>query len=135
MVSSKTHPKATAAAQAPIKAKDDRIGGRSKATSAGEDKRVARPLATALNAKPGSKQAILVERLCRPSGAGVADLVKTLGWLPHTVRAAVTGVRKKGFIVTCTKNAQGQSVYRATPPATETAKSKSSAKAATTEAA
>ena len=135
MASSKTRRKTTTAARTRITSKENRGGNRRKAVSDDQENRVEPSSITGRGAKPGSKQAILVERLCRPSGAGIADLVKTLGWLPHTVRAAVTGVRKKGFIVTCSKNAQGQSVYRATPPATETAKAKSPAKVATTGAA
>ncbi len=135
MASSKTRRKTTTAPPTHITSKDKRASGRPKVVSDDQANRVKQSSITGRGAKPGSKQAVLVDRLCRPSGAGIADLVKTLGWLPHTVRAAVTGVRKKGFIVTCTKNAQGESVYRATPPATETAKSKSSAKVITTGAA
>jgi hypothetical protein len=29
----------------------------------------------------------------------MAQLTKTLGWLPHTVRAALTGLRKSGFTI------------------------------------
>jgi hypothetical protein len=135
MVSSKNRRKTIKAAQISNRAKEGRVGGRSKAASEGQDNRVVRPSAKATGAKPGSKQALLVELLCRPSGAGNAVLVKTLGWLPHTVRAAMTGLRKKGFTVTRSKNAQGESVYRAIPPVAEAVKSKSPAKAAETRAA
>ena len=46
--------------------------------------------------KPGTKQARLVDYLSRPWGASIADLGRLLGWQPHTVRAALTGLRKKG---------------------------------------
>ena len=29
----------------------------------------------------------------------MAQLTKTLGWPPHTVRAALTGLRKSGFTI------------------------------------
>ena len=67
--------------------------------------------------KPGTKQARLVDCLSRPWGASIADLSHLLGWQPHTVRAALTGLRKKGYRVTGTKNNGGGTVYRAAPPA------------------
>ncbi len=67
--------------------------------------------------KPGTKQARLVDYLSRPWGASIADLGRLLGWQPHTVRAALTGLRKKGYTVTGTKDKDGATVYRATPPA------------------
>ncbi len=67
--------------------------------------------------KPGTKQARLVDYLSRPWGASIADLGRLLGWQPHTVRAAFTGLRKKGYTVTGTKDKDGVTVYRATPPA------------------
>ena len=66
--------------------------------------------------KPGTKQARLVDHLSRPSGASIADLGGLLGWQPHTVRAALTGLRKKGYQITNAKDATGVSVYRATAP-------------------
>ena len=67
--------------------------------------------------KPGTKQARLVGYLSRPWGTSIADLGRLLGWQPHTVRAAFTGLRKKGYRVTAEKNDSGATVYRATPPA------------------
>lgn len=114
MVSNK--PRRKTAPQA-FKSKNGVAGRRRKAASEGGAKQGARPLASALGARSGSKQSVLAELLCRSTGAGIADLVKALGWLPHTVRAAVTGLPKKGFTVTRSTDAQGVSVYRATPPA------------------
>ena len=47
-------------------------------------------------ARAGSKQALVVELLRRDGGATLAELVEATGWLPHTTRAALTGLRKKG---------------------------------------
>ncbi len=66
--------------------------------------------------KPGTKQARLVDQSSRPGGASIADLGALLGWQPHTVRAALTGLRKKGYQITNAKDATGVSVYRATVP-------------------
>ncbi|WP_217359507.1 DUF3489 domain-containing protein [Ruegeria arenilitoris] len=37
--------------------------------------------------------------LRRPSGASLAELCKTTGWQPHSVRAALSGLRKKGVTI------------------------------------
>ena len=46
--------------------------------------------------KPVSKIALVADMLRRKSGATLAELVAATGWLPHTTRAALTGLRKKG---------------------------------------
>jgi hypothetical protein len=60
----------------------------------------------------------LIGMLERPEGASVAELGQRLGWLPHTVRAAMTGLRHAGREVTRSKDADGQSVYRLARPET-----------------
>jgi hypothetical protein len=37
--------------------------------------------------------------LQRPEGASIADLIAATDWLPHTTRAALTGLRKKGHSI------------------------------------
>jgi hypothetical protein len=63
--------------------------------------------------RPASKQALLLGELRRPSGASVAELVRLLGWQPHTVRAAITGLRQKGHAISRSKGEAGETVYRA----------------------
>ena len=41
----------------------------------------------------------MLELLRREQGTMLADLVAATGWLPHTTRAALTGLRKKGHAV------------------------------------
>lgn len=77
---------------------------------------VNRPVPFAPGIKPGTKQARLVDYLSRPWGMSIADLSRLLGWQPHTVRAALTGLRKKGYQVTSANDDKGTVVYRATPP-------------------
>ena len=63
-------------------------------------------------AKPSSKSSLVLQMLQRPQGATIAQIVTTTGWLPHTTRAALTGLKKKGHQVTSEK-AEGQDrVYR-----------------------
>jgi hypothetical protein len=41
----------------------------------------------------------VVDLLKQESGATIDELVITAGWLPHTTRAALTGLRKRGYAV------------------------------------
>jgi hypothetical protein len=40
-----------------------------------------------------------LELLNREQGATLGDLTQATGWLPHTTRAALTGLRKKGHAI------------------------------------
>ncbi len=42
-------------------------------------------------------QALLIDLLKRKKGATIEAIVETLGWLPHTGRAALTRLRQQGF--------------------------------------
>ena len=46
-----------------------------------------------------SKASIVVDLLRRTEGATLTELVDATGWLPHTTRAALTGLRKKGHVI------------------------------------
>lgn len=48
--------------------------------------------------RPPSKQDRLAALLIRDEGATTAQMIAATGWLPHTVRAALTGLRKKGYV-------------------------------------
>ena len=43
-----------------------------------------------------TKAATVLALLGRDQGATLADLIEATGWLPHTTRAALTGLRKEG---------------------------------------
>jgi hypothetical protein len=47
----------------------------------------------------GSKLARVIELLERDHGATIAELIAATGWLAHTTRAALTGLRKRGYAV------------------------------------
>jgi hypothetical protein len=68
--------------------------------------------ASAQGPRPGSKQALVISLLSRAKGATLDDVVAATGWLPHTTRAALTGLRKKGHELAKGKNARSQTVYR-----------------------
>jgi hypothetical protein len=67
--------------------------------------------------RPGSKLAQLIAMLMQPDGRSVEELAASLGWLPHTVRAAISRLQKSGRVVVRTKNEVGQSAYRIEPAA------------------
>lgn len=95
-------------------------------TAAGSD--IAAPADTstvnpslAASAKPGTKQALIVDLLQRPVGATISDLMGATGWLPHTTRAALSGLRQKGFVLDKTRTSDGAPSYRIAVAAAEAA--------------
>jgi Protein of unknown function (DUF3489) len=62
--------------------------------------------------RDGSKLALVIELLERADGATIVDLTQATGWLPHTTRAALTGLRKRGYTVIRERISAGNSVYR-----------------------
>lgn len=48
---------------------------------------------------PITKIALVLALLRREGGATLGELVQATGWLPHTTRAALTGLRKKGHAI------------------------------------
>jgi hypothetical protein len=62
--------------------------------------------------RAGSKLARVIDLLQRSDGATIPTLTKATGWLPHTTRAALTGLRKRGYAVVRTRVDTGESVYR-----------------------
>ncbi len=43
-----------------------------------------------------TKQAVILNLLRRAEGASIDDLTSAIGWQAHSVRAALTGLRKRG---------------------------------------
>ena len=56
-------------------------------------------MAKITTAKKTTKTNNVVALLKRKQGATLDELVKATGWLPHTTRAAMTGLRKKGHAI------------------------------------
>ena len=50
--------------------------------------------------RKGTKQALLIRLLKRKTGATIDEMIKATGWQAHSVRAALTGLRKRGIEVT-----------------------------------
>lgn len=69
---------------------------------------------------PSSKIGIAKSLLSKCEGASLKDLTEATGWLPHTMRAALTGLRKKGLKIKRFSN-DGTTRWRITgaPPVRE----------------
>lgn len=61
-----------------------------------------------------SKQDTIIGLLQKDDGATIADLQAATGWQPHSVRAALTGLRKKGYDLDRSTAADNVSRYRIT---------------------
>ena len=62
--------------------------------------------------RDGSKLALMIDLLRRADGATIVDLTQATGWLAHTTRAAITGLRKRGYAVIRERSDAGEFVYR-----------------------
>ena len=111
-------PKATAAGAAKRRA---RKTARKSATRR-QAKRALAATASPANAKAGSftvpirqsKKAAILGLLERPDGAAISDLTAATGWQMHSVRAALTGLRKDGKELIRAKDDAGVTRYRLT---------------------
>ncbi len=63
----------------------------------------------------GTKLSKVVELLSGVGGASISELTTQTGWLPHTTRAALTGLRKRGFAIDTERGEHG-TVYRLVLP-------------------
>jgi len=73
------------------------------------------PTVTAGASKAPSKQHRLAELVVRDEGATLDQMIAVTGWLPHTTRAALTGLKKKGYAISSDK-VNGVRTYRAVAP-------------------
>ena len=89
------------------------IGGQSDTPSElGEGSAPAEP-------RSWTKAARVLALLRRGEGADLTELVGATGWLPHTARAALTGLRRKGHAIhTRKRESDGRTVYRIAPAPT-----------------
>jgi hypothetical protein len=62
--------------------------------------------------RAGTKKARVLEMLRREAGASLDELIEATGWLPHTTRAALTGLRKAGHELAKSKDGEGRTIYR-----------------------
>ena len=70
-------------------------------------------MATETTQTPITPKIDQVQKLIRrKQGATIKALEKATDWQPHTIRAALSGLRKKGATIARDRNAKGETLYR-----------------------
>lgn len=70
--------------------------------------------------RQGSKLDRVLEMLSSTAGATIAEVIGATHWLPHTTRAVLTGLRKRGYELALARGERdGASVYRIVGPSIE----------------
>lgn len=90
----------------PAKPKTARVAKRATPKSGNK---CAQPKLTA--ARPMTKQATIQNLVERPDGASITELTQATTWQAHSVRAALTGLRKTGTDIVRTKDDGGTTRY------------------------
>ncbi len=67
--------------------------------------------AVAPTARP-TKTVIVTRLLSRPRGASLGDITSVTGWQAHSIRAFLTGLRKKGVSLDREQRKDGATSYR-----------------------
>lgn len=93
-------------------AKSSKADATTAKPTAGSDSQAAVPVAVP---KAPSKQQQLAALVVRDEGATLDQMIAATGWLPHTTRAALTGLKKKGYVISSDK-VDGVRTYRAVAP-------------------
>ncbi len=67
----------------------------------------------ATEARDGSKKAIILDLLCRPEGATMAEIAKATDWQNHSIRGFISGTvgKRMGLTVESTKNEADERTY------------------------
>lgn len=68
----------------------------------------------AKKSSPQTKSAIVIALLNRGRGASIDAICKTTKWQSHSVRAFLTGLRKKGFTIAREQRGDDGTAYRIT---------------------
>lgn len=104
--SSEVYEKAAAASPSPKARKNTRGSASANVPAA------ANAASDATPAQPRQRKAAAVEALLtREGGASLEALCNATGWRPHTCRAFLTGLRKKGREVIRASDKDGKSIY------------------------
>ena len=63
-----------------------------------------------------SKASIVEQLLGKAAGASIAEFGAATGWQPHSCRAFLTGLKKKGRVIERSKRKDGTTIYRIIKP-------------------
>jgi hypothetical protein len=95
-----------------------RKSARKPTASRGRQKQIAPAGQTSAAAAPPTtparqtKKGSILTLLQRPTGAAISELTAATGWQVHSVRAALTGLRKEGKELLRDKDEAGITLYR-----------------------
>lgn len=64
--------------------------------------------------KTQTKRATVIALLNRGKGASISEICKATKWQSHSVRAFLTGLRKKDIVITREQRGQERTAYRIT---------------------
>jgi hypothetical protein len=64
-----------------------------------------------------NKSEAFEQLLTREGGASLEDLIAATGWQPHSCRAFLTGLRKKGLAIERKKREDGTTIWTGIAPA------------------
>lgn len=95
--------KALGIASEPAQGKDKRSAAQEKTADTNENEVV--PIK--------NKRQRILELLGRTQGASILELQSAIAWQAHSVRAAITGLRKTGVAITLFKHENGPTTYHA----------------------
>lgn len=79
-------------------------------------KTISNPVITDSPLPRPSKMDAVLELLRRAEGATLGEIIDQTGWQPHSTRAVLTGLRKKGHVLEKTKR-DDVTCYRIVEPA------------------
>lgn len=101
----------TKAGRAAIGVEDD-VGQQSVPESVGDNKAViGREYKTQNSPRSGSKQARVVTLLSSRRGVSIDAISEEMGWLSHTTRAVLSGLRKRGYGISRVNDGKRKSLY------------------------
>jgi hypothetical protein len=97
---------------ADLPAEESKRGADGDEGRASAERAVSSPqLAHASTPRQGSKISQVLILLQREQGATLEEIVQATGWLAHTARAALTGLRKRGVAIERQERATGPRSY------------------------
>jgi len=73
--------------------------------------------ATTTQKPTATKPETILKLVRRKNGATLKSLQDATGWQPHSVHAALTGLRKKGHAIKREKDSKAVTIYRITAAA------------------
>lgn len=69
--------------------------------------------AAAKPSSPTKKPDIILNMMCRAKGAAIEQLQEATGWQPHSIRAVISILRKKGVAISRSQAKDGTTLYHA----------------------